>query len=133
MQKIYLAIPYTGIEELSFKVANYIAAKLMNEGNIVFSPISHSHHIAAQNELESGWDYWKKFDESFIGWCDIVAIVMLIGWERSKGVNGEIDIADSFGKPITYIDPKQFLYVQNLLIGYNDINCQHSQADNGTA
>lgn len=119
MKKIYLAIPYTGIEELSFKVANYIAAQLMNQGYIVFSPISHSHHIAAQNELEKGWEYWKKFDESFIDWCDVVYIAMLPSWEKSKGVNGEIVIANSFRKPIIYFDVKQFLYVQNLLIEYN--------------
>lgn len=118
MRKVYLAIPYTGIEELSFKVANYVSAQLMHDGNIVFSPISHSHHIAAQNELECGWDYWKKFDESFIEWCDVVIVVMLIGWEKSKGVKAEIIIADKIGKPVEYIDPKIYLAVQNLINEY---------------
>jgi hypothetical protein len=88
----------------------------MNEGNIVFSPISHSHHIAAQNDLENGWDYWKKFDESFIEWCDVVVVVMLNGWKKSKGVNAEINIALKDCKPVEYLDPNKYLFVQNLVL-----------------
>ena len=43
--KIYLAIPYTGIEEESFNIANKVAARLIEDGHIVVSPISHSHSI----------------------------------------------------------------------------------------
>ena len=40
--KIYLAIPYTGNENESFRVANLVAGMLMNQGHIVLSPISHT-------------------------------------------------------------------------------------------
>lgn len=105
MRKLYLAIPYTGIEDVSFEVANITAARLMNEGNIVFSPISHSHYIAAEGGLEKGWDYWCTFDIEFIKWCDIVMVVKLDGWDKSKGVLSEIAIAQSMGKPVEFIDP----------------------------
>ena len=101
--KIYLAIPYTGKENESFRVANLVAGMLMNQGHVVFSPISHSHHIAIQGGLSLGWSFWKKQDESFIGWCDELYVVKLKGFEKSKGVNAEIEIASRLGKPIRYV------------------------------
>ena len=102
--KIYLAIPYTGNENQSFKVANLVAGVLMQQGHIVFSPISHTHPIAIECDLPKGWEYWKAFDESFISFCDEIHIIKLTGYEKSKGVNGEIEIAKRIGKPIKYIE-----------------------------
>jgi len=106
--KIYLAIPYSGFEEESFSVANKIAAELMLEGHIVFSPISHTHPIALSGDLPKGWQYWKTFDESFIEWCDQLAVVIMKnqGEERvrnSQGIAGELTLADVYNKPIYYI------------------------------
>ena len=103
MLKIYLALPYTGKEEESFVIANKIAAKLMNEGHLVFSPISHSHPIATQCSIPGDWNFWKAFDESFISWCDQVMIIPLIGWQESKGVTAEIAIAKAMNKPVSFI------------------------------
>jgi len=108
MSKIYLAIPYTGCEEESFKVANKISAHLMNQGHIVFSPISMSHPIAMENDLPKGWEFWKQFDETFIDWCETLYVVVMnmYGYERldaSTGVNAEIDIAIAKKKSIQYI------------------------------
>ena len=50
MAKIYLACPYTHPDEVTrntrVEFASIIAAKLMCEGHVVFSPITHGHHIA---------------------------------------------------------------------------------------
>lgn len=75
----------------------------MLKGHIVFSPISHTHPIACECELPKHWEYWKKFDECFIGWCDELWVHISIGWERSKGVAAEIDIAKQLQKPVKYI------------------------------
>jgi hypothetical protein len=103
--KIYLAIPYTGMEQFSFETANLIAGRLMCEGHIVFSPISHSHPIAQTCELPKHWDYWKQADMSFLGWCDEVHVVALEGWKHSKGVKAELEIGTIMGKPVKFIDP----------------------------
>lgn len=109
---IYLAIPYSGIEEESFKIANYVAHKLMEEGHIVYSPITHNHPIAKAHGLPTGWDFWEKFDTEFIKWCDEVYVVVIrdeLGVsgegliENSKGVNAEIKIAKSLGRGVSYI------------------------------
>jgi len=110
--KIYLAIPYTALPEVSFEVANIISARLMNtHGHIVFSPISHTHPIALAGSLPTGWDYWKKFDETFIEWAEALYVVHInshkgIDYEASElvrashGVTGEIGIANNLGKPV---------------------------------
>lgn len=104
MEKIYLAIPYSGMAEHSFKTANKVAAELMNLGFIVFSPISHSHPIASQCSVPGDWSYWEKFDTEFLKWCDKVIVVKLKGWEKSKGVAAEISIANDLNKPVEYLD-----------------------------
>ena len=106
--KIYLAIPYSGNEEESFKVANKIASQLMIDGNIVFSPISMNHCIAKENDLPTSWEFWKPFDESFIEWCDAVYVVVmkndgLLKIKQSIGVECEIMTAKEMGKRVHYI------------------------------
>lgn len=107
-QKIYLAIPYSGMEEESFKIANETAAELMIEGHIVYSPISHNHPIAKERGLPTGWEYWAAFDEEFIKWCDELYVInigedghKLI--EKSKGCQAEIKIAKKLGKEIKVV------------------------------
>lgn len=101
--KIYLAIPYTGHEQESFKTANLVAGKLMAQGHIVFSPISHTHPIAVECELPGGWDFWENFDRSFIGWCDELWVCDFKEYKRSKGVMSEIGIAHDIGKPVRFM------------------------------
>lgn len=105
---IYLATPYTHpdkyMEEIRFLCAAQVAAALMREGNIVFSPIAHTHWIARMGELPAGWDYWRQFDEAFIKVCTKLIVVKMIGWEDSKGVKAEIEIAKELGKPVEYMD-----------------------------
>jgi hypothetical protein len=98
--KIYLAIPYTGKEEASFKIANQVAGDLMNQGHIVFSPISHTHPIAKSCDLPKDWEFWKKQDESFIRWADEIHVIMFGDIKKSVGVQAEIDLAVKHGKPV---------------------------------
>lgn len=118
--KIYLAIPYSGIEEESFKYANEVASKLMADGHIVYSPISHNHPISKAHGLPTTWDFWKEFDTEFIKWCDKVVVIVLPPvkvttgkWNgnacdgltlinESKGVQAEIQIAKGLGKEIQF-------------------------------
>ena len=107
MKKLYLAIPYSGQEDYSFRKANYQAGILMDQGYVVYSPISHTHPIANECHLPTDWEYWKNIDESFLSWCDILYVYCLPGWKDSKGVQAEIEIAKRLGKEIIYSDTKQ--------------------------
>lgn len=73
-KKIYIAIPYSGYEEMSFELANKVSADLIKKGNIIFSPISMSHPISILGNLKGDWETWRKIDFEFIKWCDEVVI-----------------------------------------------------------
>lgn len=105
--KIYLAIPYTFNPSLSHKIANDVAAGLMAGGNVVFSPISHSHVIADHlpDYLRTDSDWWMTQDLPFVEWADALVMVC-IGEDgdrllaESKGVQMEYARAKELGKQI---------------------------------
>lgn len=107
MKKIYLACPYTDSDpdkmEERFKSVNIMAGYLMQQGYLVFSPISHTHPIAVSCKLPRGFDFWEAYDRTFIDWCDEVWVHRISGWENSKGVTREIDYATKQNKPIKYL------------------------------
>lgn len=107
MKKIYLAAPYSHanakVIESRVKIINSAAAKLISNGYMVFSPISHSHYIAIENDLPGEFEFWQKVNHSFIEWADIVAVLKIPGWEYSRGIKDEIEYATSLRKQIEYI------------------------------
>jgi len=105
---VYLAVPYSHpdpeIKEWRFAEVNKMTAKLMKQGIIVFSPISHCHSINKHNELPTDWEFWKHFDEAYLSCSNKLLVYKLEGWETSIGVTGEIKIANKLGIPIEYIE-----------------------------
>lgn len=109
--KIYLAIPYTGMEEKSYDKANEVAAYLIINKHIVFSPITHNHPLRLENDDVPGtWEFWEKYDRAFLEWCDALCVVRLEGWKKSVGVQAEIKIAKELGKPIFHLFEKGDIY-----------------------
>lgn len=102
----YLACPYSHKERYMMVarhlLVNRFAAKLMAEGHFVFSPISHTHPIADEQNLPRGWEFWECYDKTMIGCCDDLLVLCLPGWETSTGVQAEIKIAEDMGIPIDY-------------------------------
>ena len=105
---IYLASPYTdpdpAVREERFRAVCRVAAELMRRGVLVLSPIAHSHPIAAHG-LPTTWDFWETMDREHLKRCDELVVLMLDGWETSRGVQAEIRIAQELGKPVRYLDP----------------------------
>lgn len=75
----------------------------MRQGRHIFSPISHTHPIALAGSLPLGWDFWQAYDRAILRVCKRVIVLMLKGWKESKGVAGEIAIAEELGLPIVYM------------------------------
>lgn len=112
--KIYLAIPYSAIPDMAHAIANEVAAHFMSVGHVVFSPISHGHHISDHMDEAFRFDhtFWMNQDLPFIEWCDAVYVVS-IGEngdrliDNSRGVQEEMATALKLGKPIiTFIYDK---------------------------
>ncbi len=105
---IYLASPYTHddstVREARFLAVCRHAARMMGDGLVVFSPISHTHPIAQVGGLPSGWSYWERVDREFLSRCESMVVLMLDGWETSIGVQAEIKIAEQLGLPVEFLE-----------------------------
>jgi hypothetical protein len=105
---IYLATPYSHpdaeVRESRFQLACIVAGMIMAQGGHVFSPIAHSHPIAVRCGLPKGFDYWKGFDRKMIAACSHVLVVKMDGWQESKGIAAELEIARELGKPVSYME-----------------------------
>lgn len=99
---VYLAIPYSWNPEFSYKAANIIASRLMAEGCVVFSPISHSHAIAnyLPEELRTDSMWWMKQDLAMMQNCTEICVVLFLDYDgiklikESTGVQNEIEFAE---------------------------------------
>ena len=106
---IYLASPYShpdkAVRQQRFEAVCRVAAKLVAQGENVFSPIAHSHPLAEYGDLPPmDHEMWLRVDLAFLERCREMRIVKLDGWAQSKGVAEEISIADELGKPIRFIE-----------------------------
>jgi hypothetical protein len=109
---VYLACPYTHpssqLRERRFLAATNAAARLINQGHVVFSPITMTHPIdlvLAGKDSTLGTDFWVRFDEAFMGVCSEMAILRIEGWQESAGILREREFFEKRGRPIWFLDP----------------------------
>lgn len=110
LKKIYLAIPYSGMQQSSFEQATKLTADLMSSFDDinVFSPITHSHPLVKKNKnIGHDWSWWEEIDHQFLDWCDELWVIVpregISTIHDSKGVQAEITYALTHNKPIFYI------------------------------
>lgn len=108
--KIYLATPYSHPSESArvhrFDIANRVAATLMAQGHVVFSPISHSHPIAAYlpDEQLLDHEFWMAQDLPFLRWADALYVYPKDAADVSRGVARDVEEAETLGKAIVYME-----------------------------
>lgn len=109
--RIYLAAPYTSHlaakRKERYRLVSRYAAKLMVKGNLVFSPVTHSHPLAEQFGCVMPDDKWQPWYLSYLEhWANALYVLKLPDWEKSKGVATEIDFAKAKGIPIVMLGAK---------------------------
>lgn len=87
-----------------FRMVNYVAAELIERGFAVISPISQSHPIAVQCDIEGTFETWADMDYNIILRCDMVFVFCQDGWDKSDGVRQEIAFARQNNIPVLFID-----------------------------
>lgn len=129
---LYLASPYTHdvrrVRLERFRAVCEYAGQLTANGLHIFCPIAHSHPIAEECsiELPTTFDYWEAYDKKFVGLSDGVVVMTIKGWDASKGVLSEIEMADEMGKPVYYSNHEKLSSVwRNQYSG-----CKDSYVDN---
>jgi hypothetical protein len=121
----YLATPYTkflGGQEAAFKEACRIAAKLMDAGLSIYSPIAHTHPIAQftkSDPLDSA--FWIKADGPLMEGAAGLIVAMMAGWEDSYGIGVEIDAFDKARKKILYLNPEDVEDLLYIHFGQTDV------------
>lgn len=104
----YLAAPYSSdSKDVVLKrvfLINRKAAELMQDGYVVFSPVSHSHGIADHIDNHLDQDFWLKQDLPFIDLVHFLFVYKLPGWTKSKGIKKEIIEARKQSKKIVFIE-----------------------------
>lgn len=106
-QLTYLASPYTHrdpkVREKRYFLACEAAARLMEKGELVFSPIAHTHQIGLCMGRETEHGFWMRQDIAILRKCEQLYVLCIEGWDKSRGVNEEIHLAHRLGIPVKYL------------------------------
>lgn len=99
----FISGPMTGYEDFNYPLFHEVGRQLQELGELFFSP---AHHEIGQ-ELEppepgdaGSWEYYMRRSLKLLLNCD--HILMLPGWEESRGARLEKELADVLKMPITY-------------------------------
>ena len=106
---IYLASPYTSpsdaVQDCRFASACAAAARLMQEGHIIFSPIVHGHSVAQHGDLPAEWAFWRPWCIAMLDKADELWVLLLEGWRESVGILAEVEHAYAHGMAVWAVDP----------------------------
>jgi hypothetical protein len=107
---VYMASPYThpdpAVEDARYEAALAAFAQLASHGIHVFSPIVHCHPAARAHGLPVDADWWRDYNWALIALCDAVWVLPIDGWRESRGIAGEIKLAERLGMPVRVLDPE---------------------------
>ena len=105
---IYLASPYSHpdyeVMVENYKTVSRIAADMVSEGHVVMAPITYGHHLIDFKPMPADWGFWYNFCVTFLSKCDKLIVCKMEGWDRSKGVLEEIELAHKFKIPVEYLE-----------------------------
>ena len=108
---IYLASPYShknpDIQERRYEATCAATARLIKNGDCVFSPIVHGHVLAVKFKLKTDAETWKWYNTMIINRCNALWVLALPGYTKSFGVNYEINYAQERGLHVKVIMPTE--------------------------
>ena len=107
------------IRHLRYNCVTQAAGKLIETGESIFSPITHSYMFKLKGNLDK-WshDDMLSFDKAILENASKIYILTLPGWKESKGINMELIFAAGCNpaKEIVYLNPEK--YISDYLYSY---------------
>jgi hypothetical protein len=101
----YLASPYDdpdpAVREQRYRQVCQVAARMIRDGHLVFSPIAYSHPMSKFG-LPGDWLFWRRYDNAMLERCDALVVVCMDGWNLSVGVRAECELARQLEMSIQY-------------------------------
>lgn len=92
--RIYIAGPMSNMPDFNYPTFNAVAAMLRYQGFVVENP--------AENAEQADWLGYMRLALAQLVRCD--AVVMLHGWEHSRGASIEHQLALDLGIPVHRLD-----------------------------
>lgn len=102
----YLAAPYShpdpAVRNQRWEAATKAAAKLVESGKTVISPITMSHLISAQCSKPQPYEYHhaQRLCEALMDTCTVMIRLKADGTDDSVGVAAEVEYMANQGKPV---------------------------------
>lgn len=96
MTRLYISGPMSGIEGHNFPAFNAAAAQVRALGYDVVNPVD------INPDATLSWEECLRNDLRAL--CDCDGIVLLQGWENSKGAHFELHVAHRLGMGVFFID-----------------------------
>jgi hypothetical protein len=96
MRKFYISGPMTGLPDNNFPAFNLAAAKVRSHGYEVVNPVD----INPDSSLP--WEECLRADIKAL--CDCDGIVLIRGWQNSKGAQLELHVAHRLGLAVHLIE-----------------------------
>jgi len=102
---IYLASPYSHDDQLIQKTRFLITEQFVNhiiktQNLIIFSPILYMHEFAAKFFLPTDAEFYRTFNLNVLRRSESMFLLKLKGWEESKGVRLELNVAKILDIPV---------------------------------
>lgn len=103
---IYVASPYTHDDpkvmlHRMLEAMKYTAS-LISDQKWAYSPIVHCHNMARTYNFPVDHTFWAAFDAAMIVPCKEVHVLQIEGWDKSKGVQHEIEFCRLIQKPMKF-------------------------------
>lgn len=91
--KTYIAGPMTGLPGHNYAAFSSLTQSLRAQGVDVLSP-----HEIDSGSMDRGWEWYMREALKMLLKCD--SVLMLPGWQNSKGACLERSVAEALGMPI---------------------------------
>lgn len=101
---IFISSPYSHpdptIRKTRYRLACDFVVHLMNSENLIaFSPIVYGHELSSIYSVPTDAQFWLAFNTNMLRRCEAMFELQLTGWEDSKGMHLERNIARMLGIP----------------------------------
>lgn len=90
----YIAGPMTGLPDFNFPAFDAVAAELRARGTEVVNPADNG-----AEGTDKPWTHYMRL--GLLGLLECDAIVLLPGWENSRGARLERHVAEQLGMPVS--------------------------------
>jgi len=115
----YLAGPYTSssstVRNMREHGLTIAAARLMDEGKTVFSPITHGHQISYHLSTPDDHQFWMRQCLPLLHAAQELVVLPTAAWRESLGLRKELAFFAEQKRPISFIQWADFPYYLDTL------------------